>query len=152
MQIVQAFKKYEPKIQTDQLTFGKRVLPEHLLVISRKGKNVIAFLHASGSSFTSRIKNFNELTTSNKNIHFTLIRDNRESPIRGKVGQEEIDKLNYANNGQFLIMVKDERISFELIYKMITDINEGDLEATISEGVSTFISKYHQTWLVKKIF
>jgi hypothetical protein len=152
VQIVQAFKKYEPKMQTDQLTFGKRVLPEHLLVISRKGKNVIAFLHASGSSFTSRIKNFNELTTSNKNIHFTLIRDNRESPIRGKVGQEEIDKLNYANNGQFLIMAKDERISFELIYKMITDINEGDLEATISEGVSTFISKYHHTWLVKKIF
>jgi hypothetical protein len=152
VQIVQAFKEYDPNIQTDQLTFGKRVLPEHLLVISRKGRNVIAFLHASGNSFTSRIKNFNELTTLNKHIDFTLVRDNRESAISGKVGQEEIDKLNYANNGQFLLMTKDGRISFELIYKMITDINEGDLEATISEGVSTFISKYHQTWLVKKVF
>ncbi|TGO03255.1 hypothetical protein PN36_09840 [Candidatus Thiomargarita nelsonii] len=95
----EAFKTFKA-FETDCLRLGKRKLPEHLLIKTQKHSFVIAFLQVSGSNFTSRLKNFNQLVVNHKDIRFGLFRDVRETTISGKVGKEEIEKLNNASNLQ----------------------------------------------------
>lgn len=150
--IIEAFQAYDSTIKTEQLNLGKKALPNHLLIINSSGQYVIGFSHMGGSSFTNRIKNFNQLVNSNDSLKFFLLRDHRENPITGKVGKEEIEKLNYTKNGQFMVMDQYNRVVFELIYKLILDIKEGDLEVNLETAISVLISEYQNYWLINLLF
>ncbi len=94
---------------TTQKAVEKKKLPEHLKIETKKLSYIIGFLHESGTSFTSRIKNFNQLVLNNKKNQFRLFRDIREVKISGKKGKDEIAKFNNAENGKFLFMDKKEQ-------------------------------------------
>jgi DNA polymerase III epsilon subunit-like protein len=136
-------------IETDYLRFGKRKLPEHLLIKTPKHSFVVGFLHQGGSGFTSRFKNFNQLVHNYKEIRFGLFRDVRESQITGKVGLDEIEKLNNAPNGKFIEMDQDNRVSFDLIYKLIVDIQNFDFEIDLQKALTILESLMSDYWLIK---
>lgn len=133
-------------LESDRLRLGKRNLPEHLVINQGDRNHVIAFLQADGGSFTSRIKNFNELVINYKDFKFQLWRDIRKSDITGKVAKEEIEKLNNTPNGQFLFLEESDRVTFELVYKLITDIQNKDLEIDIDRALQIVLSEI-QFWL-----
>ena len=81
----------------------------------------IGFLHTSGSSFTARIKNCNRLVIHYQDTKFLLWRDSRKTAVTSQVARQEIEMLNNAPNGSFLTIDRDNRINFELIYKLIVD-------------------------------
>ncbi|MCI5128353.1 MAG: exonuclease [Candidatus Electrothrix sp. AUS3] len=130
--------------QLDYLRLGKRKLPEHVVVDQQQKKEckergdrpkkaVVAFLHADAFAFASRIKNFNQLVVQHKDIGFALFRDTREPKITGKVSKGEIEKLNNTENGRFIYMDRSQRIHFELIYQIISDIQNHDLHAELDQ-------------------
>ncbi len=147
--ITEAFNTILKTIEIDCLKLAQRRLPEHLLIKMPTQSFVIGFLHGSDIGFTSRIKNFNELLSTHSKIHFTLFRDKRESTITGKVGNTEIDRLNNAPNGQFIYMDKEDRITFELIYKLILDIQNRDFKVDWSQAIKTLESIMSHYWLIK---
>ena len=109
----------------------------------------MAFLQLDGVAFTSRIQNFNELVINHREINFQLWRDARKNNITGKVGKDEIEKLNNSHHGRFLIMEKSDRIKFELIYKLITDVHNRDLEIELDEVLSSIILLFKDCWILK---
>jgi len=107
-------KKKHPNLASyslDHLRLGSKKLPEHIQITAKN--EVIAFLNISGTIFTSRLKNFNQLTVNHPDYQFHLLRDAREPEITGKVGKEEIAKLNHTKNGKFTIINKSDRLHFE---------------------------------------
>jgi Cdc6-like AAA superfamily ATPase len=146
--IAEAFKTFKP-LETDCLRLGKRKLPEHLLIKTQKQSLVVGFLHLSGPSFSSRLKNFNELVVNHKDIRFGLFRDVRETAISGKVGKEEVEKLNNASNGRFLYIDKEDRLNFELVYKLIVDIQNRDFEIDLQKALTTLEYIMSDFWLIK---
>lgn len=56
--------------------------------------------------------------------------------------------LNNAKNGRFYILEKKERIDFELIYNLITDIENGDLEIELLEALK-FMIEMKENWLIQ---
>ncbi len=147
--ITEAFNTLFKNMEMDCLKLGQRKLPEHLLIKTPGQTFVIGFLHGSDMGFSSRIKNFNELISHNEEIHFSLFRDVREAMITGKVGKGEIDRLNQAPNGQFIYMDKEDRITFELIYKLIVDIQNKDFEIDLHQAIKTLESIMSHYWLIK---
>ncbi|WP_202950263.1 3'-5' exonuclease [Gloeocapsa sp. PCC 73106] len=149
-EIATAFLKVQ-SAQIEVLSMKKLALPEHLVISKRNIANVLAFLHRDSSSFTARIKNFNQLVVNHPHLQFILMRDARQSALTGKVAREEIDKLNNATNGQFVLLEKEQRIELELIYKMITDINNLDLEIELEQAMNIWIKYYGNSWLTQKL-
>jgi len=147
--IAQAFQLILP-LEIDYLRLGKRTLPEHLVLIGKR-KVAIGFLQTDGGSFTSRIKNWNELVVSDRSIHYQLWRDVRLPEIKGKVGRDEIEKLNYSKHGTFLSMAEEERLDFELLYCLIIDIQNRDLEITLEEALQGAMINVDlkESWLVQ---
>ena len=147
--IAQAFQLILP-LEIDYLRLGKRTLPEHLVLIGKR-KVAIGFLQIDGTSFTSRIKNWNELVISDRSTHYQLWRDVRLPEIKGKVGRDEIEKLNYSKHGAFLSMAEEERLDFELIYCLIIDIQNRDLEITLEEALQGAMINVdlEESWLVQ---
>ena len=147
--IAQAFQLILP-LEIDYLRLGKRTLPEHLVLIGKR-KVAIGFLQIDGTSFTSRIKNWNELVVSDRSTHYQLWRDVRLPEIKGKVGRDEIEKLNYSKHGAFLSMAEPERLDFELIYCLIIDIQNRDLEITLEEALQDVMINVDlkESWLVQ---
>ena len=137
------------QVDLDHLRLGSKTLPEHILITAKN--QVIAFLNLNGSTFTSRIKNFNQLTINHPDYQFHLLRDAREPEINGKVGKEEIAKLNHTKNGKFTIIDKSDRLNFELIYKTIIDIENQDLECLLSEAQKGLVTLQGDYWLIKLI-
>lgn len=136
-------------IKLDYLRLGKKKLPEHLLIKTPKQSFVVGFLQINGTVFTTRIKNFNQLVISYKDIRFSLLRDAREPAITGKVGKDEIEKLNNAKNGKFIIMTEADRLDFELIYKLIIDVQNRDFDMTLAEVTQAIAHHWRAYWLVK---
>ena len=147
--ITKAFNSILNTLEIDHLKLAQRRLPEHLLIKMPTQHCVIGFLHGSDIGFTSRIKNFNELLKTHAKIHFTLFRDQREPMITGKVGKSEIEQLNNAPNGQFIYMDKEDRITFELIDKLISDIQNRDFDVNWSQAIKTLESIMSHYWLIK---
>ena len=149
--IAQAFQLILP-LEIDYLRLGKRTLPEHLVLIGKR-KVAIGFLQTDGGSFTSRIKNWNELVVSDRSIYYQLWRDVRLPEIKGKVGREEVEKLNYSKHGKFLSMAEQERLDFELIYCLIIDIQNRDLEITLEEALQGAMIDVDlkESWLIQLI-
>lgn len=139
------------QIDIEQLRLGKKTLPEHLQLRIGNNTFVIGFLSVSGSSFTSRIKNLNQLVISEHRTNFRLIRDIREPEITGKVGKDEVEKLSHTPNGTFAIMDKADRINFELAYNLIVDIQNRDLEADLATALRVLATKLGSYWLTKSI-
>jgi DNA polymerase III epsilon subunit-like protein len=136
-------------LETDILRMGKKKLPEHILIKTKDKSFVVAFLQASGRSFTARIQNFNQLVFYHKNTRFRLFRDVRESKITAKVGKAEIEKLNNTPNGSFRYMEKADRINLEVVYKMVVDIQNKDFEISLPEALKALESLMSDYWLIQ---
>jgi len=150
LEILDSFQLLQP-FEIDQMPLGTRVLPDHFQFKIKRQSYVIGFLHASGASFTSRIKNFNELVISHHHTRFYLLRDAREPEIKGTVGKEEIEKLRYTSNGDFQIMDKGDRLNFDLIYDLIIDIKNQNLDTDIATGLRVLIQELNDYWLIRII-
>ncbi|MEA5512353.1 exonuclease domain-containing protein [Crocosphaera sp. UHCC 0190] len=150
MGILVAFKPVL-NLEIDHLLLGNRKVPDHCLIEKDSKKVFIGFLHSDGAAFTSRIKNCNELVVTNKIIQFQLWRDARQTAISGKGGNNQIDMLNNSANGKFCIMEKEDRIQFELIYKVITDIQNRDLEIELEQALRFLLSEMTESWLIKTL-
>jgi hypothetical protein len=146
--VTEAFRTFKP-LEMDCLRFGKRKLSEHRVIKTPTQSVVVGFLQSSAMVFTPRIKNFNELVITHKDIHFRLFRDVREIPITGKVGKDEIEKLNNAPNGQFIPMEQADRLTFELIYKLVVDIQNKDFEMDLQKALTTLESLMSDFWFIK---
>jgi hypothetical protein len=133
------------------LRLGKRKIPEHVVLQNSQRGNVLGFLQIDGSSFTRYIQNFNELVINNQDLNLTLMRDSRQSKITGKVGQAEIAKLNHAPNGAFKILEKPDRVELELLYTLITDIHNRDLEVGLDEALEVLLNHRARHWLTEKL-
>jgi hypothetical protein len=127
-----------------QYRLGKKVLPEHIVIERGNQYHVIAFLEISGTPFTSRISNFNELVINNSQSQFYLIRDERQPGITAKVGKERMQQLENSANGNFVLFNKEDRILFDLIYDLIISIHNKDLDIDL-ESALTFVTN-HQEW------
>lgn len=148
--ITEAFRTIQ-SFEIDYLQLGRRKLPEHRLFRGSQTEIAIGFLYAGGGQFTSLLKNYNELVLINKDTNFLLWRDAREAPITGKVGLEEIEKLNHTSNGKFVLMQKDDRVNFELMYKLIVDIQNHDLEVNLITALKVLQSEFSQDWLIQTL-
>ncbi len=146
--IAEAFNNIKP-IKLTFYKLGKRVLPEHIVIETERQNYVLGFLQVSpNASFTSRIGNFNELVCLHPKDSFSLFRDERLTEIKGPVAKEKISQLNNSHNGKFIFFSKPDRIHLELIYKLIIDIQNRDLDVDLESALKVFINKpewYH--WL-----
>lgn len=143
--IAEAFNHIKP-IRLTQYRLGKRVLPEHIVVETDKKNYVMGFLQIDPSTvgFTSRITNFNELVSLHPHDRFGLFRDERLTEVKGKVGRERIAQLNNSPNGKFKLFDKHDRISLDLTYQTIIDIQNRDLDVDLESALKVFIS--HEEW------
>jgi hypothetical protein len=136
-------------LEIDYLRLGKHKIPEHLLIKTKEQNVALAFLEVDGNSFTSRLKNLNELVLERSDIIFQVWRDARQPKIRGKVGLEQIAKLNHAPNGRYLSLEKRERINLELMYKLITDIQNQDFEIDLEEAIKGALEEMQDSYLLQ---
>ncbi|MEB3309066.1 MAG: exonuclease domain-containing protein [Snowella sp.] len=148
LEIAEAFKTQSSYV-IDFLSLGRKKIPEHCVIQYTDQSFAIAFLQLDGSTFTNRIKNFNELVIHHKDIQFQLWRDARKDPITGKIGKEEIERLNNSQHGSFNILTKEDRINFELIYKLITDIHNRDLDMELELALPHFAVIFQDSWIIK---
>ncbi len=135
---------------------SRRVLPPHL-VISNKNLCIGFLSSARSNRFTSRIQNFNEIVATQENLKFQLWRDVRADTIKkGKVGVKAIASLNNTRNGEFLELDRDNRITFELIHKIISDIYNQDLDIDLDTELKAALevirSHFQDYWLISVLF
>jgi hypothetical protein len=136
-------------LEITTMQIGNRKLPEHIEIKIGNKNYIIAFLNGGSRTFTTRIKNFNELVSNNINKEFILFRDVREKKVTGKVAKAEIDKLNASKNGKFLIMEYYDKLILDIIYQFILDIHNRDIDIDIKTGIAYIFKYYHNYWLVK---
>lgn len=147
--IVNAFQQFQ-HIEVDQVRFGRFKIPENLLLTINQKQWAIAFLNLGGSAFTAKIKRFNERVHQLASTNFYLIRDLRSSPIKsGTIGRENINIFDKAKNGEFMVFDREKRINFELLYKLIIDIQEQDLELDLSKALPIAARHLRNDWLVQ---
>ncbi|MDJ0632767.1 MAG: ATP-binding protein [Xenococcaceae cyanobacterium MO_188.B29] len=146
--IAEAFANFKD-INIEHLRLGTKRIPEQILINHKHQKFSIGFLQTDGTSFTSRIKNYNELVIHCKDINFLLWRDVRRPLIMGRVGKEEREKLNNIPNGKFQIMNKENRINFELIYQLVIDLNSKDLDIPLVQALKIAKERFQSYWLIK---
>jgi hypothetical protein len=151
MTLADAYAQYRP-LNIDNVRLGKSKVPANLsLQVNDAPARAIGFLHADSGAFTARLKNFNKLVIHHPDIHFTLLRDQREKAISGKVGLQEIDKLNNADNGTFRLLDKTDRVNFELAYGLLVDVQNRDLDAS-EEEVLQALEQYLGDWWLLECF
>nr|WP_320191515.1 hypothetical protein [uncultured Desulfobacter sp.] len=129
---------------------GRKAVPENVMVRTGRGKTTVTgFLHIKGNAFTSRLKNFNELAESHPYTFFQLIRDERQEKITAKVAVQEINHLKNRGNGVVVSMDRDNRVLFESLYRLITDIQNRDIDMDLHDAVKV-IKKLHQDyWVIR---
>ncbi len=149
--ITEAFKTIK-NLEIDHLKLGTKKIPEHLVIKTNSDNLCIGFLQVGGSSFTARIKNWNTLVINYKDTKFFLWRDSRKSAVTSKGAKQEIEMLNNASNGSFLTMDQDNRINFELIYQLIVDIQNRDLDISLKKALPIIKSYFSNYWLIEKLF
>jgi len=126
-----------------------KVMPEHITVKTDKFEYVVGFLHLEAKYFASRIKNFNHFAATQPNTYFRLFRDARERPINRGVSKEEIEKLNNHDKGKFITMDRENRVIFETLYQLITDLKSKDIEIKLEDLMHNIMHKYSDFWLCK---
>ncbi|MFM7426191.1 MAG: exonuclease domain-containing protein [Elainella sp.] len=143
--IAEAFKTLQP-FETSQIQMGKSRLPEHLLFLGRSNV-AVGFLQIDGAAFTRRLQNWNRMLVARPDVSFQLWRDLRLPEISGKVGREEIEKLNHAPTGQFTLMDEDQRLDFELIYRLIVAIQNRDLDSDLPTALQIVQRDLTASWI-----
>ena len=103
------------------------------------------------STAPSRIKNFNSIVWETPDTMFYLYRDKRAPAIHSKKSLNEIKWLNSSDNGNFRTLNKDDRIKLEVIYKIITDIQNRELDININSVIKVIKHLYNNFWLLKLI-
>ena len=146
--IAEAFAHFKD-ITIEHLRLGTKRIPEQIVINHKNQKFSIGFLQIDGTSFTSRIKNYNELVVNCKDINFLLWRDIRRPLITGRVGKEERNKLNNFPNGKFQVMNQENRVNFELFYQFIVDLNNKDLDVPLVQALKIATEKFQSYWLIK---
>lgn len=148
--ILEAIKLVMSPLNFDVLRLGRRVLPEHLVIKTATHQFAVAFLHESGTRFYHRIRNLNELLVNYPEIQFNLCRDSRQGLV-AKKSAELLEKFRNAANGTFIFLDKEQRIIFEVIYQMIVDIQNRDLEVNLEEALDLILFEYREYWLFKAL-
>ena len=139
-------------LDTSRAHLGRKKLPEHVMIKDIDNNNiVIGFLHIDGKSFSSRIKNFNSVVWENPDTRFYIFRDKRAPEIHSKKSLNEIKWLNSSDNGNLKTLNKEDRIRFEVVYKMITDIQNRELDINIQSAIKVIKHLYNDFWLLKLI-
>lgn len=150
-EITEAIRQAESKsFEIDVLRLGQKKLPEPIHVRDEKRQKVLGFLNADGNSFASRIKNFNKRVVNPKNSQFILIRDIRQGKIKSEVSAAQVERLQHTANGEFIFLEKDNRVEFELLYKLITDIQNRDLDVDLETALQVFTEE-RRHWIVEKL-
>ncbi|WP_139786784.1 ATP-binding protein [Desulfamplus magnetovallimortis] len=129
---------------------GRKAVPENIMVrTSSRKTTVTGFLHIKGNSFTSRLKNFNDLAENHPESWFQLFRDERQEKITSKVAMQEILRLNNHEKGSFIIMERENRILFESLYRLVTDIQNRDVDMDIEDAIKVIKKLYSDYWLIR---
>jgi len=149
--IVENFKEIVD-FEIDIPRLGKKALPPSIEIQTPHWTVILGFLQIGGVSFTNRIQHFNELVIANKEIHFRLFRDVRQPTITGKVGKQEIEKLNNSKKGALISLEKEPRIQLELFYQLISDIINKDQEFPLKETLEFLKTHYKDHFLMKMLF
>lgn len=149
--LVDILANIEPNMDRNQLRLNSKKIPEHIAINNQKSAWVIGFLHMGGAGFTRRLSNFNELVASNKGTIFKLFRDAKENIITAKVGKLEIEKLNNTNNGKFILMEQNERVNLELIYQLIIDIQQKDVDFDMGRALQFCRDNFTDDQLIKPL-
>ena len=102
------------------------------------------------------MQNFNEAVATKEQTRFILWRDVRSDHIKPKtVGSREIDKLNNTKNGEYKIFERQNRITFELLYKLISDIHNRDLDLNIATefkpALEIAAEQLQDYWLIQEL-
>ena len=135
-------------LELEEMLLGKSKVPANVHIRSASHNSVIGFLSASPKTFTARIKNFNRMVIYNSDVQFYLLRDVREKEISGKVGSEEIEKLNHAPNGHFQPVDKQDRLRFELSYALILEVENRDIDYSLAEVLRALEHYLADWWLL----
>ena len=143
--IAEALNRIKP-IKLTHYRLGKRVIPEHVVVETDKKNHVLAFLQIAPNttSFSSRLNNFNEIICLHPKDRFVLFRDQRLNEIKGKVAKENIEKLNNSPNAKYILFTKEDRIFLELVYQLILDILNKDIDVDLETALKVLTT--HKEW------
>jgi DNA polymerase III epsilon subunit-like protein len=136
--IVNALQGIHP-VPMSALKLGKRKLPDHLYFPSQK--RVIAFIQVAAGSMYWQVNNFNQLVIAHPGLQFLLLRDARLKPPSptATATQAALAALNNSPNGKYELLTKEDRIHLELMYRMITDIQNRDLELDLTSAVRYYL-------------
>jgi hypothetical protein len=136
--IVNALQGIHP-VPMSALKLGKRKLPDHLYFPSQK--RVIAFIQVAAGSMYWQVNNFNQLVIAHPGLQFLLLRDARLKPPSptATATQAALAALNNSPNGKYELLTKEDRIHLELMYRMITDIQNRDLEIDLTQAVRYYL-------------
>ena len=146
--IAEAFKCLRT-FETSFLRLQKRKIPEHLVIRTRTPR-VVGFLHTeSGTGFTARIGNFNQLVVAHPELRFGLFRDARLPEPRGKVGKRHIEQLRHCPNGEFVLLDRETRLQLELLYKLVVDVQNRDLEVDLPTALQVVLAREKRHWLTQ---
>ena len=141
------------QLKTGPMKRGNRAVPENVMVRNSSGKTTVTgFLNIKGNPFTTRLKNFNVLVESHPKIFFQLIRDEREDAIKSKVATQELIHFNNSENATFLIMDRENRILFDALYHLITDIQNREIDMDlhdVANGIRMLCDDYWVIQLLK---
>jgi len=125
-----------------------RKLPDHILVKEgNQPKAAAGFLHAGGRSFYARLKNLNDIVAEHTDVHFIVLRDQRVSTIRSRKSLDEINRLNSSGNGKFRIMDEEARLSLETVYRIVTDIQNRDLDISLDTAAREIRTFFRESWI-----
>ncbi len=152
--LVKAWNAYKT-FKIEYLHLRKRLLPEHLMLVFPKTptqaeqKRVAGFLHSEGRTFTTRMKNLNELLVSHADILFELFRDARQREITASVGVQECERFRNCENNSFVCLNQESRLLFETLYKTVVAIQNQDYNADLYTVFSSFFASYPEHWFSK---
>ena len=148
--IFESLKIIQPSLKLDFLTLDrKKKIPDHLVIETSTQGYAIGFLYYGGNAFFSRMTNWNELATKNSHLKFYLYRDARGYQVSGEKSLAELEKFKNLENAEYIVLTKDERIIFELVYQIIVDIQNQDLEVELDEALSIIFQRYSHHSLLK---
>ncbi|MGD1698597.1 exonuclease [Dapis sp. BLCC M229] len=148
--IFASFKIIKPDIKLDFLALDKpKKIPDHLVIQTATLGYAISFLYDGGNAFFSRMTNWNELVVKNSHLNFYVYRDARGYQVSGEKSLAELDKFKNLDNAEYIVLTKDERIIFELVYQIIVDIQNQDLEVKLDEALLVVLKRYSHHSLLK---
>jgi DNA polymerase III epsilon subunit-like protein len=155
-QICQAFRCIK-SLEIKELRLGGRKLPVHILIQDKRSNRCIGFLQTTTpQSIKARLGNFNQLVLSHPQTTFILIRDVQIGVICTPAASEELQRFRNARPAppyqtHFQMLDLEKRVEFELVFKLIMDIVNRDLDFPMPEALSLLVKQHPENWVVKLI-